>query len=82
MTNEQFVSLFNEATSVTLSFSLPEGYTLDDVVDTITPTTVYVDTEEVPGLFLLFVLVENLKRAGKRAGHLVRDNGAAQWSWS
>ena len=81
MTNAEFISLFNEASTVTLSFSLPEGYTLDDVVDTITPTNVFVDTEEVPGLFLLFVLVENLKTAGKRAGHLVRNNGTAQWSW-
>ena len=81
MTNAEFITLFNEASTVVLSFSLPEGYTLDDVVDTITPTNVFVDTEEVPGLFLLFVLVENLKSAGKRARHLVRNNGTAQWSW-
>ena len=81
MTNAEFITLFNEASTVVLSFPLPEGYTLDDVVDTITPTKVFVDTEEVPGLFLLFVLVENLKSAGKRAGHLVRNNGTAQWSW-
>jgi len=81
MTNEEFITVFQQADEITLRFGLPPGYTLADVTDTITPVEVAVDGNDVPGLFIVSAIVNNLELAGKQAETLFRDNGSAKWTW-
>jgi hypothetical protein len=81
MTNEEFITVFQQADEITLKFGLPLGYTLADVTDTITPVEVAVDGNDVPGLFIVSAIVNNLELAGKQAETLCRDNGSAEWTW-